>query len=145
MSKISKSSAIYKCILLGNLYGWFILSHQAHLTLSSANICFKNTYECLHLEWQHQLNLLLQKYEHLFYGILVEFNTQRIPISLQLMDPDYKPFMRVNTRFLNQRSRNTNKTRKSQDLCTLESLKKTKTFLLNGYPQHLQLFCKTEQ
>jgi hypothetical protein len=46
------------------------------------------TYENLHLEKQHQLKLILQKYEHLFDGILGEFNME--PISLQLMDPNCK-------------------------------------------------------
>jgi hypothetical protein len=50
-----------------------------------------NTYENLHVEEQHQLCILLQKYEHLFDGTLGEFNMDPIPISLQLMDPDCKP------------------------------------------------------
>jgi hypothetical protein len=47
------------------------------------------TYENLHVEEQHQLKTLLQKYEHLFVGTLGEFNME--PISLQLMDPNCKP------------------------------------------------------
>jgi hypothetical protein len=47
------------------------------------------TCENLHVEEQHQLKILLQKYEHLFDGTLVEFNME--PISLQLMDPNCKP------------------------------------------------------
>jgi hypothetical protein len=47
------------------------------------------TYENLHVEEQHQLKILLQKYEHLFDGLLGEFNME--PISLQLMDPNFKP------------------------------------------------------
>jgi hypothetical protein len=47
------------------------------------------TCENLHVEEQHQLKTLLQKYEHLFDGTLGEFNME--PISLQLMDPNCKP------------------------------------------------------
>jgi hypothetical protein len=47
------------------------------------------TCENLHVEEQHQLKTLLQKYEHLFDGTLGEFNVE--PISLQLMDPNCKP------------------------------------------------------
>jgi hypothetical protein len=36
------------------------------------------------------LKSLLQKYEHLFDGILGEFNMEQMPISLQLMDPNCK-------------------------------------------------------
>jgi hypothetical protein len=42
------------------------------------------TCENLHVEEQHQLKILLQKYEHLFDRTLGEFNME--PISLQLMD-----------------------------------------------------------
>jgi hypothetical protein len=44
----------------------------------------------LHIEEQHQLKTLLQKYEHLFDGTLGEFNMDPIPISLQLMNPNCK-------------------------------------------------------
>jgi hypothetical protein len=47
------------------------------------------TCENLHVEEQHQLKILLQKYEHLFDGRLGEFNMELI--SLQLMDPNCKP------------------------------------------------------
>jgi hypothetical protein len=47
------------------------------------------TCENLHIEEQHQLKILLQKYEHLFDGTLGEFNIE--PISLQLIDPNCKP------------------------------------------------------
>jgi hypothetical protein len=43
----------------------------------------------LHVEEQHQLKELLQKYEHLFDGTLGEFNME--PISFQLMDLNCKP------------------------------------------------------
>jgi hypothetical protein len=49
------------------------------------------TYENLHVEKQHQLKELLQKYEHLFDGTLGEFNMDLVPISLRLMDPNCKP------------------------------------------------------
>jgi hypothetical protein len=49
------------------------------------------TYESLHVEEQHQLKTLLQKYEHLFDGTLGEFNMEQTVISLQLMDPNCKP------------------------------------------------------
>jgi hypothetical protein len=47
------------------------------------------TCENLHVEEQHQLEILLKKYEHLFDGTLGEFNME--PIILQLMDPNCKP------------------------------------------------------
>jgi hypothetical protein len=49
------------------------------------------TCENLHVEKQHHLKILLQKYGHLFDGTLGEFNMDPIPISLQLMDPNCKP------------------------------------------------------
>jgi hypothetical protein len=49
------------------------------------------TCENLHVDKQHQLQILLQKYEHLFDGTLGEFNMETVPISLQLMDPNCKP------------------------------------------------------
>jgi hypothetical protein len=49
------------------------------------------TCENLHVEEQHQLKILLQKYEHLFDGTLGEFNMETAPISLQLMDLNCKP------------------------------------------------------
>jgi hypothetical protein len=44
------------------------------------------TYENLHVEEQHQLKILPQKYERVFDGTLGEFNMETVPISLQLMD-----------------------------------------------------------
>jgi hypothetical protein len=49
------------------------------------------TCENLHVEEQHQLKILLQKYEHMFDGTLGEFNMETVPISLQRIDPNYKP------------------------------------------------------
>jgi hypothetical protein len=49
------------------------------------------TSENLHVEEQHQLKILLQKYEHVFDGTLGEFSMEQMPISLQLMDPNCKP------------------------------------------------------
>jgi hypothetical protein len=49
------------------------------------------TCENLIVEEQHQLKILLQKYEHLFDETLGEFNMEKMPISLQLMDPHCKP------------------------------------------------------
>jgi hypothetical protein len=49
------------------------------------------TSESLHVEEQHQLKILLQKYEHLFDGTLGEFNMETFPISLQLMDCNCEP------------------------------------------------------
>jgi hypothetical protein len=49
------------------------------------------TCENLHVEEQHQLKMLLQKYEHLFDETLGEFNMEHITISLQLMDTNCKP------------------------------------------------------
>jgi hypothetical protein len=48
------------------------------------------TCENLHVEEQHQLKILLQKYEHLFDRTLGELNMDTKPISLQLMDPNCK-------------------------------------------------------
>jgi hypothetical protein len=48
------------------------------------------TCENLHVEEQHQLKILLQKYEHLFDGTLGEFNMEQSSISLQLMDCNCK-------------------------------------------------------
>jgi hypothetical protein len=48
------------------------------------------TCENLHLEEQHQLKTLLQKYEHLFDGTLEKFNIDTLTISLQLMDTNCK-------------------------------------------------------
>jgi hypothetical protein len=50
------------------------------------------TCENLHVEEQHQLKIILQKHEHLFDGALGEFNMEQMTISLQLMDPNCKPF-----------------------------------------------------
>jgi glutamyl/glutaminyl-tRNA synthetase len=47
------------------------------------------TCENLYIEEQHQLKILLQKYEHLLDGTLGEFNME--PISLELMDTNCKP------------------------------------------------------
>jgi hypothetical protein len=49
------------------------------------------TCENLHVEEQHKLKILLQKYELLFDGTRGELNMDLIPISLQLMDPNCKP------------------------------------------------------
>jgi hypothetical protein len=48
-----------------------------------------NPCESLHIEKNHQINMLLPKYEHLFDGTSGKFNME--PISLQLMDPNCKP------------------------------------------------------
>jgi hypothetical protein len=47
------------------------------------------TFENVHIEEQHQLEILLQKYEHLFDRTLEDSNME--PISLQLMDSNCKP------------------------------------------------------
>jgi hypothetical protein len=49
------------------------------------------TCENLHVEEQHQIKTLLQKYEHLFDGTLGEFNMEQTTISLQQMDPNCQP------------------------------------------------------
>jgi hypothetical protein len=46
------------------------------------------TCENLHVEEQHQLKILLPKYEHLFHRTLGNFTME--PISLQLIDPSCK-------------------------------------------------------
>jgi hypothetical protein len=60
---------------------------QVHASLDDV----MKTCENLHVEEQHQLKTLLQKYEHLFDGTLGEFNMNPIQISLQLMDPNCEP------------------------------------------------------
>jgi hypothetical protein len=101
------------------------------------------TCENLHVEEQHQLKALLQKYENLFDGTLGEFNME--PISLQLMEWTLivSRFMRVLTRFLDQWNNNYKRERKLSDWWTLESFKKT--IPLNGLPHHLRSLKKTEQ
>jgi hypothetical protein len=49
------------------------------------------TCENLHVEEHHQIKILIQKYEHLFDRILGKFNMDLMPISVRLMDPNYKP------------------------------------------------------
>jgi hypothetical protein len=46
--------------------------------------------ENLHVEEQHKLKILLQKYEHLFDATLGDFNME--PISFQLMDLNFIQF-----------------------------------------------------
>jgi hypothetical protein len=58
--------------------------------------------ESPHVEEQHQLKILLQKYEHLFDGRIREINIEKTSISLQLTDPNFKLFMRVHTLILDQ-------------------------------------------
>jgi hypothetical protein len=65
-----------------------ILDAEYKQTYASLDDIIK-TCENLHVEEQHQLKELLQKYEHLFDGTLGEFNME--PISLQLMDTNCKP------------------------------------------------------
>jgi hypothetical protein len=48
------------------------------------------TCENLHVEEQHQIKILLQKYEHMFDGTLGKFKIEQMPISLQMMDPNCK-------------------------------------------------------
>jgi hypothetical protein len=57
--------------------------------LNNLNLCFYFLNEKLHAEKQHQLKILLQKYEHLFDGTLGEFNMDPLPMSLQMMDPNF--------------------------------------------------------
>jgi acetylglutamate kinase len=49
------------------------------------------TCENLHVEEQHQLKILINKYENLFDETLGGFHMETIKISLQLMDPNCKP------------------------------------------------------
>jgi hypothetical protein len=69
-------------------YSWATEILDAECKPASLDDVIK-TCENLHVEEQHQLKILLQKYEHLFDGTLGEFNME--PISLQLMDPNCKP------------------------------------------------------
>jgi hypothetical protein len=67
-----------------------ILDAEYNHTSTSLDDVIK-TCENLHVEEQHQLKILLKKYEHLFDGTLGEPNMETVPISLQLMDPNCKP------------------------------------------------------
>jgi hypothetical protein len=67
-----------------------ILDAEYKQSLASLDDVIK-TCENLHVEEQHQLKILLQKYEHLFDGTLEEFNMEQMTISLQMMDPKCKP------------------------------------------------------
>jgi hypothetical protein len=73
---------------LRNEYYWYTKTLKAEYKPASLDDVIK-TCENLHVEEQHQLKELLQKYEHLFDGALGEFNMK--PISLQLMHPNCKP------------------------------------------------------
>jgi hypothetical protein len=77
---------------LRNEFSWAIkiLDSDYKQTSASLDDAIK-TCENLHVEEQHQLKILLQKYEHLFDRTLGEFNMNTISISLQLMDPNCKP------------------------------------------------------
>jgi hypothetical protein len=73
-----------------------ILELPKFLMLSIINVheCLSDvikTCENLHVEEQHQLKTLLQKYERLFDGTLGESNMETVAISIQTMDPNRKP------------------------------------------------------
>jgi hypothetical protein len=59
------------------------------LSISQQALMISSRYVRLHVEKLHQLKILLKKYEHMFDGILGEFNME--PISLQIMDTNFKP------------------------------------------------------
>jgi hypothetical protein len=65
-----------------------ILDTEYKHVLAILDDVFK-TCENLHIEEQYQLKTLL--YEHMFNGILQEFIMEQMSISLQLMDPNFKP------------------------------------------------------
>jgi hypothetical protein len=69
-------------------YSWDAKILDAEYKPASLDDVIK-TCENLHVEEQHQIKTLLQKYEHLFDGTLGGFNME--PISLQFMDPNCKP------------------------------------------------------
>jgi hypothetical protein len=71
-------------------YSWAIKILDAEYKPASLDDVIK-TCENLHVEEQHQLKILLQKYEHLLDRTLGEFNMDPVPISLQLMNPNCKP------------------------------------------------------
>jgi hypothetical protein len=101
------------------------------------------TCENLHVEEQHQLKALLQKYEHLFDGTLGEFNVE--PISLQMMDPKYKPIhARAYTvpRSVEQQLQQIKEIVKMVDIGVLEEDYSSRW---DSLPHHLQFLRKTEQ
>jgi hypothetical protein len=99
------------------------------------------TCENLHVEKQHQLKALLQKYEHLFDGLLGEFNME--PISLQLMDLNCKP---IHARAYNVPRSVEQQLQQSKEIVRLVDI----GVLEEDYPSewashHLQFLRKTEQ
>jgi hypothetical protein len=75
-------------------YSWVtkILDAEYKQTPASLDDVIK-TCEKLHIEEQHQLKILLQKYENLFDGTLGGFNIESI--SLQLMYHNFKQVHRL--------------------------------------------------
>jgi hypothetical protein len=49
------------------------------------------SWDNIHVEEQNTLKILLKIHEHLFDGPLGDFNMRKIAISLQMMDPNFKP------------------------------------------------------
>jgi hypothetical protein len=65
---------------VNDLKKFLVLSISLHLQA----LMMLSTYQYLHVEEQHQLMSVLQKYEHLLGGTLREFNI--VLITLQLID-----------------------------------------------------------
>jgi hypothetical protein len=70
------------------------------------------TCENLHLEEQHQLKILLQKYEHLFDGTLGQFNMEQSQLVSNWWILIVNQFMCVHKLFLDQWNNNCNTERK---------------------------------
>jgi hypothetical protein len=76
--------------ILSNGYSWATKILDAEYKPASLDDVIK-TCGNLHIEEQHQLKTLLQKYEHRFDGTLGGLNMEKVPNSFQMMDPNCKP------------------------------------------------------
>jgi hypothetical protein len=102
------------------------------------------TCENLHVEEQHQLKALLQKYEHQFDGTLGEFNTKLM--NIQLMVPDCKPIHAHAYSLPRSVEQQLQQCKIIERLVDIQvSLRKTIPLNGNLLPHHLQFLRKTEQ
>jgi hypothetical protein len=121
-----------------------ILDAEYKQTSASLDDVIK-TCENLHVEEQHQLKMVLQKYEHLFDGTLGEFNMEQMPISLQLMDPNCKPIHSRDYTVPRSVEQQLQHSKEIVRLVEIESLKKIQNIPLNILLHHLRFLRKTEQ
>jgi hypothetical protein len=98
--------------MFSDVYSWATKILDAEYNTASLDDIIKAC-ENLHVEEQHQLKILLQKYQDLFDGILREFKMGKMSVIIQLMDTNSKPIYAVNSLFLDQWNRGCNRARKS--------------------------------